>query len=127
MLLICIFRPLCSHLHTSNEDNRHSNSRPPCQHEQKATQECHIRCSVFAEIASRERLGLNVARADYLDKVAQSEDMIASLRDELSRRDEQFAAFSTGLEHAMSHADAVAETMVRWQMHRRKSEEVSSH
>lgn len=67
-----------------------------------------------------------MARADYLDKVAKSEDAIILLRDELSRRDEHLAALASGIEDAVSNADSVAETIERWRMHLRRSEEASA-
>lgn len=93
---------------------------------QDSTQECHIRCSVLAEIASRHKLALNVARADYLDRIARSEDDVAALQDDINQRNTQLVALSSGLEQAVSCADSLGATMKQVQGSLANFEEVSS-
>ena len=54
--------------------------------EQDAARECHV-----------ERLAGKVARARYMHADAQQNDVIASLRDEVSKRDEQINSLRVDL------------------------------
>jgi hypothetical protein len=81
---------------------------------------------VFAEIASREKLASNVARANHMHEEAKSADTIASLTDEVKARDEQSKYWLSELERAVSSTDSVVETLGRFRQSLQRSEEVSA-